>query len=238
VRQGQPGTRASAAELIRGLLDGSHVPGLVFVTGVGQPTSPLDVYYGNLDRWLGDSLFWSSIADAVRFWAQEVYGDVRNWAVPGASRNDRTRHLADYLMHGADLAATHDDAITAPARELMQRTYVPLGNAAWPWPNAFGYTDVSVDLMQSYVSEQVFATRHYAGAHPHGAPGGRMGFAWAPRTAPPAATQLILDRIAAALSDSYAQGGSSQAGACGDDWCEGELSGSTFVEGWRLFSGS
>ena len=247
VRQGQPGTRANAAEFIRGLLDGSHVPGLVFVTGVGQPTSPLDVYYGNLDRWLGDSLFWSSISAAVRFWAQEVYGDVRNWAVPDASRNDRTRHLADYLMHGADLAETHDDdAVMAPARGLMERTYVPLANAAWPWPNAFGYTDVTAELMESYVSEQVFATRHYAGAHPNGAPAGRMGFAWAPRVVPPAktidavATQLILDRIARALGESYAQGGSSQAGACGDardhDWCEGELDGSRFVDGWSAFS--
>jgi hypothetical protein len=108
------------------------------------------------------------------------------------------------------MAETHDDAVTQPARELMERTYVPLANAAWPWPNAFGYTDVTVELMESYVSEQVFATRHYAGAHPHAAPGGRMGFAWAPRVVPPAktidiaATQLVLDRIAGALADSYA----------------------------------
>jgi hypothetical protein len=212
VRQGQPGTRAGTS------------------TG------------GSATRW-----FWSSIAGAVRFWAQEVYGDIRNWAVPGASRNDRTRHLAEYLMHGAELAAAHDDAVTEPAHELMERTYVPLANAAWPWPNAFGYTDVTAELMESYVSEQVYATRHYAGAHPNGAPDGRMGFAWAPRVVPPAktidtaATQLVLDRIAGALGDSYAQGGSSQTGACGTsgdhDWCEGELAGAGFVDGWSSFSG-
>jgi hypothetical protein len=100
VRQGQPGVRANAAEFIRGLYDGSGgTPGLVFVAGVGQPTTPLDVYKTNLSGWLRDSMFWSDISGRVRFWAQEVYPDIRDWAVPGASREQRTQHLADYLMH-------------------------------------------------------------------------------------------------------------------------------------------
>lgn len=243
VRQGQPNERAHAAQFVVGLRDGSGVGGLVFVTGVGQLTSPLDVYRGNLQNWLLDSLFWSSLSDAVRFWAQEVYGDVRAWAVPGASRNERTRHLADYLMHGENLAESLGDA-AAPARALLRRTYVPLGNLAWRWPTSFGWTDIDYTLMESYVSEQVFAVRHYAGANPQLAPEGRFGAAYAPRPSAPVdavGNGAILERLASALHEAYEEGGHSQTGACGPpgghDWCAGELDGGAFVDGWESFGG-
>ena len=239
VRQGQPDARANLAQFVNGLHDGSDVPGLVFVIGLGQRTSPLDVYRGNLENWLYDSLFWSTIGDSVRFWAQEVYGDVRAWAVPGASRNERARHLADYLLHGASLAEGVGDGADA-ARAVLERTFVPLANAAWRYTSGFGNTDVEAPLMQSYVSEQVFAVRHYAGANPGLAPGGRSGWAYAPKApVDVAGTEAILTRLASALHEAYEEGGGSQAGACGPAgehvWCEGELAGAAFVEGWGGF---
>jgi hypothetical protein len=239
VRQGHPNQRANAAAFIRGLYDGSGARGLVFIVGIGQRTSPLDVYRTNLSGWLLDSLFWSSISESVRFWAQEVYGDIRAWGVSGASRHDRTTHLAEYLMHGANLA----EAVPADAaRSFLRERYVALANAAWPWPAGvgFGFTDVPAELMQSYVSEQVFAVRHFAGAHPQGAPSGRWGAAWAPRTgAPVAGTALILERMASALHNAYEEGGGTQTGACGPpgdhNWCFGEWPDAAFVDGWAAF---
>ena len=242
VRQGQPGVRANAAEFIRGLYDGSGgTPGCVFVTGVGQPTSPLDVYRTNLSGWLRDSMFWSDISGKVRFWAQEVYPDIRDWAVPGASREQRTQHLADFLMHPLALDdSLADDPSTAAARSFLADTYVPLTNDAWRWSSGFGWTDVPIDLMESFISEQIFAVRHYAGSHPQGAPSGRFGAAWAPQPQPPVSdTVLLRERTASALHYAYDQGGSSQTGACGPpgehDWCQGELPGAAFVEGWSTF---
>jgi hypothetical protein len=240
VRQGQPGARANAAEFIRGLYDGSGgTPGLVFVAGVGQPTTPLDVYRTNLSGWLRDSMFWSDISGRVRFWAQEVYPDIRDWAVPGASREQRTQHLADYLMHPLALAdSLAADPTTAAARSVLADTYVALTNDAWQWSAGFGWTNVPIDLMESFISEQVFAVRHYAGSHPEGAPAGRFGSAWAPQPPGPD-TVLLRGRTASALHYAYDQGGSSQTGACGPPgehhWCQGELPDAAFVEGWATF---
>ena len=242
VRQGQPGTRANAAAFIRGLYDGSDgAPGCVFVVGVGQPTSPLDVYKANLSGWLRDSMFWSDISGRVRFWAQEAYPDVRDWAVPGASREQRTQHLADYLMHPLALAdSLAADPTTAAARSFLADTYVALTGDAWQWSSGFGWTNVPIDLMESFFSEQVFAVRHYAGSNPQGAPAGRFGAAWAPQPQPPVPdTVLLRERTASALHYAYEQGGSSQTGACGPPgehvWCQGELPGAGFVDGWSTF---
>jgi hypothetical protein len=239
VRQGQAGERANAAAFIGGLFDGSNgTQGLVFIVGLGQPTTFLDVYRTNLTNWLRDSLFWNAITGKVRFWAQEAYADVRKWAVPGASREARTSHLADYLMHPVALAELLvDDETTAAARAFFADTYTTATNDAWRYSSAFGWTDVPIDLMQSFFSEQVFAVRHFAGANPQGAPGGRFSSVWAPAPQPPVAdTALLLARTASALHFAYAQGGSSQEGACGPlgdhVWCNGELEGAAFVESW------
>ena len=73
--------------------------------------------------------------------------------------------------------------------------------------------------MQHFVSTQTFSIRHYAGSHPHRAPGERIGFAYAPNLAVAgpeltAGTGLILDRLASSLHHSYDRGGGSQVGAC------------------------
>jgi hypothetical protein len=101
--------------------------------------------------------------------------------------------------------------------------------------------------MEQFVSEETFAIRHYAGSHPHSAPEGRYGSAWAPNNLDAAydpttfarLTQGILDRVASALHQSYEQGGGSQEGACGPPgehiWCDGDVAGAAFTELWGTF---
>jgi hypothetical protein len=98
--------------------------------------------------------------------------------------------------------------------------------------------------MRHFISEQVFAIRHDAGTHPSEGPEGRLGFAWAPEprgeTDFPAKTAGLQQRLASALANAYAQGGSSQMGACGPPgdhvWCDGSYEGALFNDGWEIFS--
>ena len=146
-------------------------------------------------------------------------------------------------------------------RELVRRAYVSLGSATWPArgpidpcvPNppfscGHGWTMIPLDEMLHLVSEQAYAVRHYAGSHPQGAPGGRLGFSWQPTNnfeLPPAewlaARQAIAARLAGAIHYAYRQGGASAQGACsppgsGDDWCAGgDVADAAFTDAWRIF---
>ena len=88
VRQNAGQSRRNLLDFLKGLYegDGSAAPtkGLVFVVGLGQRTQNLSVYLTNMRGWLADSGFWTTADAYVRFWAQEVYGDVRAWGVSDA----------------------------------------------------------------------------------------------------------------------------------------------------------
>jgi hypothetical protein len=237
VRTGTGSARANAREFVRGLYtaDGSlpTARGVVFTAGISQPTADLSVYQARLQDWLEDGPFWSDMAAHVSDWSQEVYGDVRNYAVPGADRTTRRDALNEYLQHEVALARAAPAAASA-ARSFLDASYSPLANAAWQYDSAFGWTFVPAELMQHYVSAQTYAMRH-AGA---GA-SDRFGFAWAPKngSAQPAAdftaqSGAILDRLAAALRDSSAD----PVGACADSWCAGDLDGASFNHGWASFA--
>jgi hypothetical protein len=246
VRRGDGLARANMRAFVQGLHDGSagmpKVRGAVFVVGLDQRLSDTSVYKATLKGFLADVPFWTDMAGAVRFFAQEVYADSRSWGVIGSSRNERAGHLNDYLQHLAELAEAGPAEIET-ARAFLRETYLPLASAAWPWKTAFGDTDLSVEQMQSFVSTQAFAVRHYAGSHPKQAPSERIGFAYAPNPAAAgpaltAGTGLILDRLAGALRNAYDVGGGSQMGACGDHgdyaWCESEREGAVFNAAWQL----
>lgn len=246
VRQNAGQARRNLLDFLRGLKEGDvTVPeskGLVFVVGFGQRTQVLSTYLATMRAWLSDAAFWSEAEAYVRFWAQEVYADVRFWGVADAPRMTRTQHLIDYLLHPLGLARAGGEP-TAAAEAFLRRTYVPLANAAWKWDSAFGFTNVGYELMQHFVSEQVHAIRHDAGTHPADGPEGRLGFAWAPQplgeTDFAAKTAAIQRRLASAFANAYAQGGSSQMGACGPPgdhvWCEGAYDGAAFNDGWSSF---
>jgi len=249
VRQNAGAARRNLLDFLKGLHDGDGASGsskgLVFIVGFGQRTQNLSVYLANMRGWLSDQAFWTEAEGSVRFWAQEVYGDVRAWGVPGAPRMTRTRHLIEYVTHPLSLARAGGER-TEAAEAFFRRTFLPLANAAWKWSSGFGFTRVDHVLMQHFVSEQVHAMRHDAGTHPAEGPSGRLGFAWAPENVldpdPQFAskTASLQRRIASALAHAYAQGASSQQGACGPPgdhvWCEGTFDGAAFNEAWSVFS--
>jgi hypothetical protein len=197
----------------------------------------------------------------IRWLGVETYPDTRNWGVPGSSRDERRRHTEDYVFHLLDLVRS-GPASTAPARELFERTYLPFLNSGYRarggdqfnFRTGHGNTIVDAETMQHFVSEQVYAARHYSGAHPRGAPAGRLGFSWQPCNRSSAtdpncvavtvAFGMALDAITARIAESihyaYRQGGASPAGACGPPgsglgWCRGEVPGAQFTDSWQIF---
>jgi hypothetical protein len=260
--------RADMRELMRGLYYGE----------VGMPTSAgaaefgiafrhqdipfVEQYREELQGFLTDAAFWADVDRYIRWVAVENYADTRLWGVPGSSRDERRRHLEDYIFHVMELVRTGPERVET-ARDVLERKYLPLVNAGWrarggdqfQWVTGHGNTIVDESTMKHFVSEQVYAVRHHAGSHPQGAPAGRLGFSWQPcnRTraddagpCPPFTIEFInsLDaitgRIAESIHYSYRQGGASPVGACHPpesllDWCDGMRPGAAFTDSWSSF---
>ena len=132
--------------------------GTVFVAGIGQGTTDLSLYQARLQDWYEDAAFWSDLSRFASDWSQEVYGDVRNYAVAGASREARRDRLNEYLQHQTALAGVAPPSADA-ARSFLAAFSSPLANAAWRYDAAFGWTDVPVELMEDYASAQTYAMR-------------------------------------------------------------------------------
>jgi hypothetical protein len=248
VRKGTGNARANLLELLRGLYEGdgsTHARGALFIVGVGQQASDVSLYQTNLQNWLSDSDFWTRAETYVSDWSQEVYGDVRNWAVPGVTTSDRRDHLNDYLQHEIVLAGAGPAPIET-ARNYLQTAYSPLANAAWERETGYGWTKVPFDLMANYVSAQVAALRFFSSStsqiQDH------WGFAWAPRNASAYSptdfankTGFILDRLGAAVRDSAdavdpEDPGSAACGPAGENtWCIGDLEGASLTDAWKSF---
>src|SRR5207302_5186710 len=134
VRAGTGNARANVRELVRGLYDaggnGPAVKGAVFIIGLSQSTANLSGYQAALESWYEDAPFWTDMSAYVSDWSQELYGDVRDYAVPGAPLDTRRDELAAYLEHELMLANAGPPEIGA-ARSFLQSTYSPLANAAW-----------------------------------------------------------------------------------------------------------
>ena len=233
VRTGTGAARQNALEFMRGL-SSDGVKGVVFVQGIGQSTPDTTTYKLALQSWLEDNAFWSAASAYVRDWAQENYGDLRTYAVAGASPESRRDQALQYLGHELVLADA-GPATTAAARSFLDSTYVAFGNAAWAWPSAYGWTQAPIASMEDFVSGQVYASRSL------GAPSGadRFGFAWSPSNTLglsdadfTAQTGALLDRIAAAIRDSATTPGS----ACAPAWCTTTLGGAAFTTAWQWFS--
>src|SRR6266581_1379990 len=212
-------TRAAMKELLRGLYygdgTGPTVPGIVEI-GIAythQNIPDVEGYKAEMKAWLQDSDFWGAVDPYISVLTKEVYPDMRYWGVAGTSRNDRTRHLTQYMEHVMNLVEAGPADIGA-ARALFDRAYMPLGNATWaakgpgapdPCLIAFscghGWTLMPLEAMLTFVSEQVYAVRHYAGR----------------------------------------QGGASPEGACsppgsGEDWCQGaDVPDAAFTDAWETF---
>jgi hypothetical protein len=250
VRRGDGNARSNIREFLRGLYEGDGTRptrGAVFVIGVGQRTGDLSVYQNTVQDWLADTAFWTDMATYVSDWSQEVYGDVRSHAVPGAPTSLRREYLNDYLQHKLVLARVGPETVE-PARSYLRDAFSPLANAAWPRETGYGWTMVPVEQMAGYVSAQVHALRHFSATA--GQARDHWGFAWAPRntTGAPAAdfaaqTSTLLDRLAGAVRDSGdpvdpADPGSAACGPPGQDvWCAGDLEEARHNVAWRSFRG-
>jgi hypothetical protein len=230
-------SRLHLEQFVDGLYTGASgmptAPGLIFVANPTQITTDLAGYKHGLDAWYQDGGFWTALNGKVRFWAQETYGDARNWGVAGSTLAGRTAHLEDYFQHG-ELFAQADRKASAAARDFVASTYTPVGNAAYAWTApelnsagiGFGFTNLTLPVMQSFVSSQTYALR---------AANARFGYAWWQKSGSATAAQFtsLADRLAVSIEGSDID----PAGACGGDlgWCEGTVDGAAFTAAWQTF---
>jgi hypothetical protein len=234
VRTGAGAARQNLRDLARGLYTGAGGPavkGIVWVVGAGQTGTSLSTYKGTLQLWFADEAFWSDMSTYVSDWSQEAYGDVMKYAVAGAPPDVRRDELNAWLQHPLSLVNASPPDEVATARTFLQSTYSPLANAAWRYGagSGFGWTDVPTEVMQDYVSGQVYAMR---------SAGTRLGFAWTPKrpegessTQFAAESGALLDRLATAIHDSV----SAPEAACAAT-CTTSLAGASFNEGWKDFA--
>jgi len=251
VRKNTGAARQEARDFVHGLYEGDGTlptaRGAVFVIGVPQTGTDVVAYQARMEDWLEDAPFWADMSAYVSDWSDELYGDVRRYAVAGSTASQRRDALNEYLQHQIALSFAGPDGV-ATARAFLGAAYSPLANAAWQWTSAFGWTDVSVDLMKSFVSAQTYALRSYS-ASILKAPTDHWGFAWSPVNADGLSngdftrqTADILDRLATAIRDSGQTLDPTDpgSGACGTPgqhlYCIGDLDGARFTAVWRSFS--
>jgi hypothetical protein len=242
IRKNVAGRREEMREFLRGLYEGGadlpEARGIVF--DIGSLAVPdLDEYKATLQEWLTDEPFWDDLDQYVEYFAEEVYAGPQDWAVPDASLADRTEALNDFFYHVPSLAQAGPDE-TEAARTFLERTYVPLTNAAWPHALIGQTNEVDAETMAEFVSGEVYAMREYDAAAAN-VPKDAIGFAWAPNPLEPtysdAGRDTVLNRLAAAIRDAL---NGEPLDACqsedGEDWCAGELDGAEFDETWKRFS--
>lgn len=258
---GDPGyPRTAMRDLVRGLYEGAPgmppAPGIVEI-GIAQSHQNLpDVpaYKEQMKGWLLDGSFWASMSGKIRWLAHEVYADTRFHGVPGSRLEERRRHLVDYQEHLLELVKAGRNRVL-PARAFFKETFMPftngggyvaLGGDPQNFESGHGNTEVPLDQMMKFVSEQVNAVEYYAERHFDDAATRRIGFSWQPvnrfglpSTQFEAEVEEQAAHIAAVLVATYGPGGSSKS-AClretGTDWCTMQRPDAAFTDAWAFFS--
>jgi hypothetical protein len=245
VRKNTGAARRNLEEFLRGLYDGGGNPlqGIVFAIGQSEGGDQT-AYKVTLQSWLQDTTFWNTVTPYVSDWMQETYGDMRTVSVQGATAQQRRDTLAQFLGHPLALANAGGD-LSAAARAFLVRAYGPLGNAAWAWSSSYGWTSVTYDQMEDFVSVQAYAERALE-ARAQATPD-RIGFAWAPNNTAGLGgndftkqTQAIMTRLAQAVRDSAetVDPNDPGVGACASgQWCQqSNVGGAAFTTQWAGFS--
>ncbi len=162
---------------------------------------------------------------------QEVYGDVRNYAVSGLDPTTRVQYLNEYLQYLQQLAAV-GPASTATAQAYLSTAFGPLANASWAFNSGYGYTNVDSAVMADYVSAETYAMRSTGDAN--------IGFAWNSSNPDGLAasdfstqTSGILIRLAGAIHETD---GGDPAQACEATGCAAVVDGASPAAGWSAFS--
>jgi hypothetical protein len=257
--------RADMRALVRGLYEGDTgmppAPGAVEIGINYTHQEILDTaeYKEELKGFLLDSAFWADMDGRVRWMIKEAYPDARSHGVPDSTRTKRRRQMEQYLFHMADLAAAAPKEASV-AKEFLRDTYMTLGNATWKaqgptndFAGGHGWTTFAVEDMLHFISEQVYAMRYYADAHPKFGPAGRFGFSWQPTNPVPpspenmpaaeflAGQDLILARLASAVRHAYASPDAPPIDACrppgtNEQWCNSVVPGAKFTPNWLDFA--
>ena len=165
--------RANLRQLVAGLYtgDGTVTPakGMVYVIGTDQSQASIPQLKATLESWLQDAAFWTDMSSYVSGFYQEVYGDVRDYAVAGVDPATRVQYLNQYLQYLEQLAAVAPPSAAA-AQAYLASAFGPLANASWAFNSGYGYTNVGSDVMADYVSAETYAMRQAGNAN--------IGFAW------------------------------------------------------------
>jgi hypothetical protein len=255
-------TRAAMQELVRGLYEG--VPGMVPAPGIVEigisqshqnlPPPDVPAYKEQMKAWLQDGGFWTAMDGKIGWLAHEVYADTRFHGVPGSRLEERRRHLVHYQQHLLELVRAGGSRV-APARAFFDETFMPftngggyvaLGGDAFGYERGHGNTEVPLDQMMKFVSEQVNAVEFYAERHFDAEATRRIGFSWQPANnfGLPSAQfdaeiELQAAHLAAVLAATYSPGGTSKS-ACrrdtGTDWCTMQRPDAAFTDAWEFFS--
>jgi hypothetical protein len=236
VRTNGGAARQNVRDLVRGLHDGDGGPavkGVVYVVGVSQNGLSFPTYKANVESWLQDSAFWNDMASYVSGFYQEAYGDVRNYAVAGVDPPTRAALLNAFLQHPFSLAlAGNAPPTVSAARAFLTFAYGPLANASWGWTSAYGWTQVTPDVMADYISAQTYAMRLSGEAH--------IGFAWNPLNSTNLSAgdygngiSSVLTRLAGSIHETDA---GDPTAACAATGCAATLDGAASAPGWNTFS--
>jgi hypothetical protein len=246
VLEDAPRWREDVREFLRGLYEGEpgmpEARGIVFNIFVPSDTTDVSAYKASLQTWLEDEAFWSDLDTYVDFFAEEVYPSPFTWGVADGSLETRTEYLNDYLFHMLALAEAGPESVET-ARDFLQRTFVPLANAAWPHEGIGKTNLISAETMSAFVSAQVEAIRKYDGVRGEDERH-RIGFAWAPNAAEPSYTDAgrdtVLARLASAIRAAYEEERDEEMGACGrpgqDDLCAADVEGAFLNDAWKTFA--
>jgi hypothetical protein len=253
-------SRADMRELVRGLYEGDTgmppAPGAVEI-GINHTHQNMPdpaVYKEELKNFLLDSAFWADMNVRVRWMMKEAYPDARYHGVPDSTRTKRRRQMEQYLFHMIDLAAAAPKEAVV-AKKVLGETSMTLGNATWaamgPTPDfsgGHGWTLFPLEDMLHFLSEQVYAMRYYADAHPKFGPAGRLGFSWQPTNRFAlsdaeflVAQDTILARLASAVRHAYANPEAPPIDACrppgsGEQWCNSFVPEAEFTSNWLDFA--
>jgi hypothetical protein len=237
VRANTGSARQNLRDLVHGLYDGDgsqpQTKGIVFVVGPSQNGVSLAQYKANLESWFQDQNFWTDMSSYVSDFFQEVYGDVRNYAIGGTDPASRAALLNAYLQHPAQLvAASGAPGTTAAARNFLATTYGPLANASWGWGSSYGWTQVGSDVMADYISAQTYAMRLSGETH--------IGFAWNPLNSQGLSSTDYVSQIAGVLArmagSIHETDGGDPTAACEATGCAATVDGANAANGWSTFS--
>jgi hypothetical protein len=233
--------RQDAEDLLQGLYDGpsgaTAVKGAVFIVGMGQGTVNFSVYEPYLQDWIQDQSFWESVNLHARWWAQEVYTDPDYSCVPDQLVATDSSYVNAFVEHFARYAEVGPSTANT-AQSYLGRAYTPLMTAVWGSSSGYGDTQIPLDQMEHHVSTQVYAARVWADSHSY--PDGRIGFAWDRQDGvDDADLEVLAARLASSIHYAYDEGGGGAQYACSPTgaytWCNCEVDGAAFNDGWSTF---